>query len=138
MLDNEKTVLLARELARALQASDIYKEFELARQANDEDEELQDAIGRFNVAQMNLESEREKENKDTEAVARYSEDMQAAYKAVMDNPNMHRYQHSVDNLSRLMNYVNGIISAGVNGEDPDAVTEEDVCTHDCSTCGGCH
>ncbi len=138
MLDNEKTVLLARELARALQASDIYKEFELARQANDEDEDLQDAIGRFNVAQMNLESEREKDNADTAAVARYSEDMQAAYKAVMDNPNMHRYQHSVDNLSRLMNYVNGIISAGVNGEDPDAVTEEDVCTHDCSTCGGCH
>ena len=138
MLDNEKTVLLARELAKALQASDIYKEFELARQANDEDEALQDAIGKFNMAQMNLENERNKEDSDTAAVAKYSEDMQNAYHEVMDNPNMHRYQHSVDELSRLMTYVNGIISAGVNGEDPDAVTEEDVCTHDCSTCGGCH
>ena len=138
MLDNEKTILLARELAKALQASDVYKEFELARQANDEDEALQDAIGSFNVAQMNLEAEREKDSPDTGAIARYTEDMQNAYKAVMENPNMLRYQHSVDELSRLLTYVNGIISAGVNGEDPDAVTEEDVCTHDCSTCGGCH
>ena len=92
MLDNEKTILLARELAKALQASDVYKEFELARQANDEDEALQDAIGSFNVAQMNLEVEREKDSPDTGAIARYTEDMQNAYKAVMGNPNVSSFE----------------------------------------------
>ena len=137
MFKNEKTVLKARELAKALQESSCYKAYELASQANDEDTELQEQIGRFNLAQMNLDNERHQEQPSEEMLQLYASQMQQEYQQIMANPNMLRYQRAVEDLNSLMTLINGIIAAGVNGEDPDQVTEDTVCTHDCSTCGGC-
>ena len=48
---------ITRQLCKAIQENDIYKEFALAKKTNDEDKELQDLIGEFNIIRMNMNKE---------------------------------------------------------------------------------
>ena len=48
---------LARELGRKLQNDERYLAFEAARVASDEDQELQDLIGEFNLKRMAINNE---------------------------------------------------------------------------------
>ena len=43
---------MAREIGRQLQKDELYLKLELARQQSEEDEELQNAIGEFNLKRM--------------------------------------------------------------------------------------
>ena len=69
----------------------------------------------------------------------YNEQYVAAYQKIMANENMVAYQAAQSELEAVVNTVNGIIAMSLNGEDP-MTCDPDAqnCTHDCSTCGGCH
>ena len=47
------------------------------------------------------------------------------------------YNAAKQEVDAAMRFVNQILAAAVNGEDPDTVTEES-CGGDCASCGGCH
>ena len=130
---------MTRELGKAIQADDRYIAYTLAKQANDDDEQLQNLINAFNLKRMQLQMEVGKADKDDEKIAELDEVIKSSYKSIMDNPKMKVYQAAKEGLDELLNQVNTIISMSANGMDPDKINLEIAsCGGNCSTCGGCH
>ena len=61
----------------------------------------------------------------------------ALYEQIMQNDCMKAYNAAKQEVDAAMRFVNQILAAAVNGEDPDTITEES-CGGDCASCGGCH
>ena len=99
---------MTRELGRALQNDDRYIAYNLAKQVNDEDKELNDDVERFSELRNEL------------------------------NKNMIVFQGAQKALEDLVTSMNQIITMCANGEDPDTCQPSTGCTGSCSTCGGCH
>jgi cell fate (sporulation/competence/biofilm development) regulator YlbF (YheA/YmcA/DUF963 family) len=130
---------LTRELGKAIQADDRYIAYTLAKQANDDDEQLQNLINAFNLKRMQLQMEVGKADKDDDKIAELDEVIKTSYKSIMDNPKMKVYQAAKEGLDELLNQVNTIISMSANGMDPDKINLDLAsCTGNCSSCGGCH
>ena len=130
---------MTRELGKAIQADDRYIVYTLAKQANDDDEQLQNLINAFNLKRMQLQMEVGKADKDDDKIAELDEVIKTSYKSIMDNPKMKVYQAAKEGLDELLNQINTIISMSANGMDPDQINLDLAsCTGNCSTCGGCH
>ena len=129
---------LTRELGKAIQADERYIRFEKARVANDNDVDLQNAIGNFNIKRMELEQAVSKEPKDEEAVKNLNEELRKLYGEIMSSKGMVEYNTAKALLDQLVNEVNTIISKSLDGEDPATCETDEGCTGSCATCGGCH
>ena len=130
---------MTRELGKAIQADDRYIAYTLAKQANDDDEQLQNLINAFNLKRMQLQMEVGKADKDDDKIAELDEVIKTSYKSIMDNPKMKIYQAAKEGLDELLNQINTIISMSANGMDPDKINLELAsCSGNCSSCGGCH
>ena len=55
----------------------------------------------------------------------------------MANTNMAAYYEVKNELDVLLNQVQSILTQAANGTPVDEI-DLSACTHDCSTCGGCH
>lgn len=132
-------IQMAREMGKAIQATEEYKRCEAARKANDADQSLQDGIGNFNLKRMEMSQEMQKEEKDEKKLQALNEELQQIYTEVMGNPNMMEYNIAKQELDEMMQKVNAILAMCVNGEDPDTCEiPEHSCSGSCATCGGCH
>lgn len=130
---------MTRELGKAIQQDDRYIAYNLARQANDEDEQLQNLINAFNLKRMQLQMEVGKADKDNDKIQELNEVIKSSYKTIMENPKMMVYQAAKEGFDALLGQVNTIISMSANGMDPDEIDLETAsCAGDCSACGGCH
>ena len=130
---------MTRELGKALQADDRYIAYTLAKQANDDDEQLQNLINAFNLKRMQLQMESSKEEKDTEKIQELEDVIRSSYQAIMENPKMVVYQSAKEGLDELLNQINTVISMSANGFDPDEINlEAAACSGNCASCGGCH
>ncbi len=129
---------LTRELGKAIQADQRFIRFNKARLANDNDTDLQNAIGNFNIKRMELEQAVGKEPKDEEAVKVLNEELRGLYGQIMSSAAMVEYNTAKALLDQLMNEVNTIITKTLDGEDPVTCETDAGCTGSCSTCGGCH
>ena len=132
---------LTRELGVAIQKDERYTALEQAKKKHDEDAVLQDKIGQLNILVMNFNQEMGKPDaeKDKEKIEKLNNDYAALYNEIMANENMSAYQKAQQELEALANEINSILAMSLNGEDPltcDPNAQD--CTHDCSTCGGCH
>ncbi len=130
---------ITRQLCKAIQENDIYKEFALAKKTNDEDKELQDLIGEFNIIRMNLNKEMSSPEKDEEKIQEYNTQLQDCYKKVMQNESMQNYNQAKTALDGIVGKVNLLINMCIDGADPETVEIPDAsCSGSCSTCGGCN
>ena len=118
-----------RELGELIQNSEEMKKVKQAEIAQNEDEAAQELLKEFNMQRMNLardmqsgkisrEEAIEKNNKAFEEVLEKSETI----KAFIDAKN---------EFDAVINQMNQILNFYITGQDPN-------CTHNCSTCGGCH
>ena len=138
-MENDRIIEMTRALGRAIQMSEQYLALENARRVNDQDENLQDLIGRFNLAKMNLNNELSREGgPDSEKVAGYNNEVQLAYAEIMDHPGMTRYSEASVGMNSLMTYINAILTTAVTGGNPDTVTQPEECSGSCDSCAGCH
>lgn len=128
----------ARELGKAIQQDERFIRYAKARLANDSDKALQEAIGQFNIARMELDREVNAENKDDEKVKELNENLRKIYGDIMSSPAMVEYNTAKAELDAMVNEVNVIISKSIDGEDPETCDVNSGCTGSCSTCGGCH
>ncbi len=128
----------ARELGKAIQQDERFIRYTKARLANDDDKELQAAIGNFNIKRMELEKAASEENKDEEAVKVLNEELRKVYGEIMSSEPMVEYNTAKAMLDQMMNEVNIVLSKTLDGEDPETLTVDSGCTGSCSTCGGCH
>lgn len=128
---------LTRELGRTLQNDDRYIAYSLAKQVNDDDEELQTLITEFEDMRRKLNEELISENKDTDKIKELDQNIKSHYSRIMNNKNMIVFSAAQKSLESLVSNIQQIISMCANGEDPDTCEPSSGCTGSCSTCGGC-
>ena len=132
------TIKLARELGKAIQQDERFIRYAKAKLANDNDEELQAAIGNFNIIRMQLEKATSEETPNEETIKELNEKLRKVYGEIMSSAPMVEYNTAKAMLDQMMNDVNIILSKTLDGENPDEIDLEAACTGSCATCGGCH
>ncbi len=134
---------ITRQLGKALQEDERYIAFVTAKEQSDNDQVLQDLIGEFNLKRMNLNSEMSKsaEEKNEETVAALNQELREVYAKIMSNESMQAYNTTKDNIDKVLESINYIITMAANGEDPMTCPEEKPhsCSESgCAGCSGCH
>jgi len=130
---------LFKKAAAAMQTDPRYLALDAARRDNDADEELQNLIGEFNLARLDLNNETVKAEADTTRVAALNERINALYSQIMASEGMVRYNAAKADCEAMVSHIDAIINTAMNGGDPMTVEmPEDGCTGSCSTCSGCH
>ncbi len=128
----------ARAIGKAIQQDDRYLNMQIAMQNADDDKELQNLIGQYNLKRMSIQNEmqqaRPRRRKNQSPI---SGEMNGLYEAIMKNPHMAAYNEAKTEFDLLMRRVDAIISQSANGEDPETADyEESSCGGDCDSCGG--
>jgi cell fate (sporulation/competence/biofilm development) regulator YlbF (YheA/YmcA/DUF963 family) len=133
-------ITMFKEAAAQLQKEEAYLALEGTRQKNDADEELQQLIGDFNLARIDLNGELSKAgDKNQEKITELNTRVNQLYNDIMTNERMVAYNEAKDELEAVINYVNAIINTAVNGGDPMTVEQpQGGCSGSCSSCSGCH
>lgn len=132
-------IKMARDLGKAIQESPEYKRINAAKAANDADVELQNLIEVFNMTRVKLSTAMQTEEKDEQVLAQLDKELKDTYTTVMGNKNMLEFNDAKQDIDKLMNQVNTILVASVNGEDPETCdAEPQSCGGSCSSCSGCH
>lgn len=135
-MQNENTVMeLARALGEGIKNHKTLLAYDEAKAAFEADEALTAQMAEYNADRACLANEF---NKD---LAMQEKDVIEALKAKMDelaskinkNENYLRFAAAQKAVSELMKHINEQITYYAFG-----VLPESECTHDCSTCGGCH
>ena len=134
----ENIIEKTRELAKLIQADPAYKNLVEAREKNDNDAELQDLIGKFNLKRIELNQAMSESERNQDKINAADAELKEIYQKIMTNENMLAYDKATNEMSLIMNKINRIISGAANGEDPDAIDTEASCTGSCSSCSGCH
>jgi cell fate (sporulation/competence/biofilm development) regulator YlbF (YheA/YmcA/DUF963 family) len=129
---------LTRELGKAIQQDDRFIAYNLAKQVNDNDKELNEDVEKFSKLREELnEVMKDVKSSDTNHLKELDENIKATYKKIMSNKNMIVFQAAQKNLEDLVNNIQQIITMCANGEDPETCQPSSGCSGSCSTCGGC-
>ena len=123
---------LAAELGKALKADERLVKLEEAKKAYEENKTLQRNIVEFDVQQKALQQEMVKPEKDTIFIEVIQKRIDELYKMITEDEAFVALNDAQAVVNELMNSVNTTITYNITGEMPSS------CTHDCSTCGGCH
>lgn len=120
-------------MKKALAESDELKAYNAAKEAYDKDEELADLIKEYNVQATLLETEGQKpENeRDTAVIESLSARLRELYDTIGENRSLAMMREAEADLSAIVGEINHAVQITI---DPESAN----CTHDCSTCGGCH
>ncbi len=128
-----------RNLGEEIQKDERFIAYAKAKLAVDNDKDLQDKIGEFNVVRMNLEQESDKETRDEAKIAELNEKLRTIYGDVMGSKAMLDFNTAKGELDGMLNDINSVIMQCVEGADPKTVEPEiHSCTGSCESCGGCH
>lgn len=128
---------LTRKLGAAIQNSEEYKNFMAVKEKNDNDAMLQEQIGDFNLLKMQLDAEREKEERDEEKLLELNEELVKLYNTIMSGEAMTEYNKAFGEYKALTDKISNILLMCENGEDPETC-EPSACSGNCASCGGCH
>ncbi len=133
---------LTRKLGAAIQADERYKEFEAAKNANENDAQLNEMIGKINLLQMNYQNEAAKgEDADEAKMEEFSKEFEELYREIMLNGNMVKFEAAKTAIDDMMNEIMGILALCIDGQDPETCKPEEHehhCDGSCDSCGGCH
>ncbi len=122
----------AKELGALLQSSEQVQKYNAAKAAYEQDDEAQKLIKEFNLHRMTMMTLSSGEDADEARIAEVEERIKAVYGKIMECESMKNMQEAGKAVEEMMGQVNGVLSFYITGEEPQS------CTHDCSTCGGCH
>ena len=131
---------LFKKAAAALQTDTRYLALDAARKANDTDEALQQMIGEFNLARLDLNNEIAKDERDEAKVTELNAKVNQLYTDIMNSESMKTYNEAKAEAEGLIAYIDAIINTAMNGGDPMSVQEPHAggCSGSCSSCSGCH
>ena len=120
-------------LKTALKESDELKAYNEAKEAYNTDEELKSLITEYNVQASLLETEGQKPEaeRDTAVIEKISARLRELYDTISENKTLNQMREAESDLSAIVAEINQAVQITI---DPESAN----CTHDCSTCGGCH
>ena len=128
----EKIMELASMLGDSIKESDEIKRLNAAEEAYKADPDLQRKVTEYNVQTLAMTEEYKKADKDMEVIDAIEKRINVLYQEITELPVMQEYTAAQEAVNGLMEKVNNEIQFRITGEKPSS------CTHDCSTCGGCH
>ncbi len=128
-------IQLSRQLGEALRNSEEFAKYQAARDKCRENHELEEKINEFKVQKRIYDTENERENHDEDMLGVIKQRLDTLYDEIYSTELMKEFTVAEDNFNILLNAVNMTITSYIS-EQPQAA--EGACTHDCSTCKGCH
>ena len=108
---------LFKRAAMALQTDPRYLALDQARKLNDNDEELQNMIGEFNLARMDLNNEIGKSERSDARISELNEKVNDLYGKIMADEGMVAYNEAKKDCENLVNYIDTIINSAI-AKDP--------------------
>ena len=122
----DRIMELAAELGRAIKEDARIKRMEAATEAYKNDSALQYKMTEYNVQTIALTEEYKKEEKDMEVIHAIEARINSLYDEISKLPVLIEYNEAQEAVNTFQ----------ITGERPS--DEASGCTHDCSTCKGCH
>lgn len=119
----------AHELGEMIQESPEMQALKAAEAAQEADTEAQELLKAFNLKRMNLVRDMQAEKITREEATKLNSE--AFSEMVEGSATIKAYVEAKKDFDAVVQQINGIINFYITGQDPN-------CTHDCSTCGGCH
>ena len=128
-----KIIELAHQLGNEIAKSDEIKALNETKAAFDSDEALTALMSEYEADRVLLGQEFSKAESeiDEKAIADLRARIQELTAEISKNPVYIAFATAQQNMNKLMADVNAEIKFCITGE-------RDDCTHDCSTCSGCH
>lgn len=123
---------IARQLGEALREDEKYKTMVETRKAFEENGELQSRVREYAALQKQLQEKAGTQHPDTREIEDLQEQANRLYSGIVGDPVYAAARMAEDEVNEMMNAINNVITYTMTGTLPDS------CTHDCSTCGGCH
>ena len=129
-----KIIELAHNLGEEIAKSEEIAELNRTKAAFDADEQLQAKMREYEAERMLLGQEFSKPTSEVDeiAVANLKARIDELGREISASALYLEFYQAQQNMNRLMDEVNAEIKFCITGERPAK------CTHDCSTCGGCH
>lgn len=119
----------AHELGEMIKSSKEMEALSATEKAQQEDSDAQQLIADFNIKRLNLAREIQSGKITEEEAIKKNND--AFSEMVEKSQVISDYVEAKKQFDNLVNSVNNVINVYIMGE-------QQGCTHDCSTCGGCH
>ena len=125
---------LAAELGKTLKADKRLIALEEARKAYESDERVGKLMMEYEVQQKAIQNEVAKagDERSEELLKMIQDRIDAIYDQIVASDSYKALEKAQNDVNELMELVNSTITFNITGEQPSS------CTHDCSTCGGCH
>ena len=123
---------LAAELGKTLKNDKRLIALEEARKAYESDERVMKLMTEYEVQQKAINYEAMKEERSEELLKMIQDRIDAIYEQIVSTETYKALEKAQNDVNDLMEMVNSTITFNITGEMPSS------CTHDCSTCGGCH
>ena len=121
---------LAAELGKAIKADERMIRMEKANEAYEKSEKINNLLREYGIQQQALTTMGDSADIDTDALARIQDRIDEIYAMITTDPLFVELDAAQNDVNELMETVNNTIMFNATGKTP--------CTHDCSTCGGCH
>jgi cell fate (sporulation/competence/biofilm development) regulator YlbF (YheA/YmcA/DUF963 family) len=122
---------LASKLGQAIKEDDRMKRMEAAKKAYESSEKINNLLMEYGIQQQALTTMGDSADIDTDALTRIQDRIDEIYAAITTDPLFVELDEAQNDVNELMQTVNNTIMFNATGTTPS-------CTHDCSTCGGCH
>ena len=121
---------LAAELGKAIKEDDRMIRMEKAKEAYESSEKIGNLMMEYGIQQQALTTMGDSAEIDTDALTRIQDRIDEIYAEITTDPIFKELEEAQNAVNELMESVNNTIMFNATGKTP--------CTHDCSTCGGCH
>ena len=131
MTDIAQIIEKTKELGKLLSDSDQVRAMLAARLAYEQNTDIQELNGQFNIHKMSIAALSKQDNPDEERIAGHEEKLREIYDKIMSHELMTEYQTKTQVVEQLIGQINSILNFYISGENPQG------CTGSCDTCGGC-
>lgn len=123
---------LAAELGKAIKEDERMIRMENAKAAYEKSEKINNLLMEYGIQQQALTAMGDSAEIDTEAITRIQDRIDDIYAAITTDELFRELDEAQAAVNELMATVNDTIMYNATGKLPSS------CTHDCSSCGGCH
>ena len=121
---------LASELGKAINRDERMIRMENAKKAYDESEKISKLMMEYGIQQQALTTMGDSEQIDTDALTRIQDRIDEIYAEITTDSVFKELDEAQAVVNELMQSVNNTIMYHATGSTP--------CSHDCSSCSGCH
>lgn len=123
---------LAAELGKLIKEDERMVRMENAKKAYESDANINNLIMEYGIQQQALTTMGDSDEIDTDALTRVQDRIDEIYSKIINDPLFIELDAAQADVNELISTVNNTIMYNATGQQPSS------CTHDCSSCGGCH